>query len=96
MGSTVVYRAFCRYLCPLGGALAIPSLLKKIPLIKLKRYDFCSTCKICAKTCKPHAIMANGVINNGECLSCLDCQVNFWDEDICPFLIRKKKEMQKI
>ncbi len=94
-GSVVVYRAFCRYLCPLGGALAIPSLIRKLPLIRMRRYDFCSTCKICPRACRPNAIGANGVINSGECLNCLDCQVNFWDEDVCPALIRRKREAKK-
>lgn len=90
--SLIVYRAFCRYLCPLGAALAIPSLLKKLPLIKLKRYDFCSKCRICGRTCAPEAITSNGLIVNRECLECLDCQVNFWDEDVCPVLIKRKRE----
>lgn len=92
LGSMVVYRAFCRYLCPLGAALAIPSFLKKLPFIKLKRYDFCSSCKKCARSCEPQAISADGVIIDRECFACLECQENFWDEDICPVLIRRKRE----
>jgi len=92
VGSMIVYRAFCRYLCPLGAALAVPSFLKWLPLIKLKRYDFCTSCKICGRTCNPQAITANGLIVNRECFDCMDCQVNFWDEDICPVLIRRKRE----
>jgi NosR/NirI family nitrous oxide reductase transcriptional regulator len=91
IGSIVIYRAFCRYLCPLGAALAIPSLLKRIPFIKMKRYEFCHTCKICGKTCAPRAIMSDGLIDSGECMNCLNCQVNFWDEDVCPVLIKEKK-----
>jgi len=94
VGSMVIYRAFCRYLCPLGAALAVPSLLKKIPLMKMRRYDFCNTCKICTRTCTPKAITAGGLIDSRECLSCLDCQVNFWDEDVCPVLIKRKKELK--
>ena len=91
VGSMIIYRAFCRYLCPLGAALAVPSLLKMIPLIKMKRYDFCRTCKICSRTCTPQAVVSNGLIDSRECLNCLDCQVNFWDEDVCPVLIKHKK-----
>ena len=91
VGSAVIYRAFCRYLCPLGAAFAIPLLLKRIPLIKMKRYDFCKTCNICAKDCAPQAVMSNGSIDSRECLNCQDCQVNFFDEDKCPVLIRRKK-----
>lgn len=92
LSSVVIYRAFCRYLCPLGAALAIPSLIKKIPFIKMKRYDFCSTCKICSRTCSPQAIISDGTVDSRECLNCLDCQVNFWDEDVCPVLIKQKRE----
>lgn len=92
IGSIIIYRAFCRYLCPLGAALAVPSLIKKIPLIRMRRYDFCSTCKICTRTCGPGAIMSNGIIDSPECMNCLDCQVNFWDEDVCPVLIKRKRE----
>jgi NosR/NirI family nitrous oxide reductase transcriptional regulator len=91
VGSMVIYRAFCRYLCPLGAALAIPSLIRKIPLIKMRRYDFCSTCKICTRACASRAIMAEGIIDSRECMNCLDCQVNFWDEDVCPVLIKRKR-----
>jgi len=90
LGSVVIYRGFCRYLCPLGAALAIPSFIRRIPLIKLKRYDFCKTCKICQRTCSSHAVMSNGFIDSRECMDCLDCQVNFWDEDICPVLKKQK------
>jgi NosR/NirI family nitrous oxide reductase transcriptional regulator len=92
VGSVIIYRAFCRYLCPLGAALAIPSLIKRIPFIRMKRYDFCTTCKICTRTCAPQAVMSNGLIDSRECLNCLDCQVNFWDEEICPVLIKQKRE----
>jgi NosR/NirI family nitrous oxide reductase transcriptional regulator len=91
LGSIVIYRAFCRYLCPLGAALAIPSLLKRIPFIKMKRYEFCHSCKICGRICSPGAVMSNGLIDSRECMNCLDCQVNFWDEDVCPVLIKEKK-----
>lgn len=93
-GSIIFYRAFCRYLCPLGAALAIPSLLRRIPLIRLRRYDFCSTCRICSRTCNLQAIGSNGVISSSECLACLDCQINFWDEEVCP-LLRKKRRAEK-
>ena len=95
VGSMIIYRAFCRYLCPLGAALAIPSLLKMIPLIKMKRYDFCRTCKICSRTCTPQAVVSNGLIDSRECLNCLDCQVNFWDEDVCPVLIKRRRKAVK-
>ncbi len=92
IGSMVIFRSFCRYLCPLGAALAIPSLIKRVPFIKLNRYDFCSTCKICKRTCSSRAIRPDGTIDSRECMECLDCQVNYWDKDVCPVLIKRKKK----
>lgn len=91
-GSVIIYRAYCRYLCPLGAALSIPSFIKLIPLIKLKRHDMCGRCKICGRECGYQAITPEGKVRVTECLDCLECQVNFWDEDKCPALIKKRKE----
>lgn len=87
--SGVVYRFFCRFLCPLGGALAIPS---RRPLHPLVRYEGCSSCKICYRGCEPRAISkSDGRINYAECLQCWDCQMTAREEDICPELIRARK-----
>lgn len=94
--SIVVYRAFCRYLCPLGGALALPALLQVVPVVRLKRYELCGTCKICERQCPYNVIRPDGSINSAECLYCLDCQLNYWDERICPGLKKKKKEERSI
>jgi len=91
-GSVVIYRGYCRYLCPLGAALSLPSFLKLLPLIKMKRHDLCGKCKICGNECSYQAIASDGSIRGSECLDCLDCQVNFWDEDKCPALIRQKRK----
>ncbi|MEW6410440.1 MAG: 4Fe-4S binding protein, partial [Nitrospirota bacterium] len=90
-GSVIIYRAYCLYLCPLGAALSIPSFVRLIPLIKLKRHEMCGTCNICGKECSYQAITPQGKIKDTECLDCLECQINFWDEDRCPALIRRKK-----
>lgn len=95
-GSVAIYRAYCRYLCPLGAALSIPSFLKFIPLVKMKRHNLCGKCTICGRECNYQAIAPDGSIMESECLDCLDCQVNFWNEEKCPALIRwKKKESQE-
>ena len=88
--SVVVYRSFCRFLCPLGGALSIPS---RRPLLPLARYDQCSTCKICHRGCEPKAISyETGRIDYRECLQCWDCQKTGQDEAVCPALIVAKRE----
>jgi NosR/NirI family nitrous oxide reductase transcriptional regulator len=90
-GSMVIYRAYCRYICPLGAALSLPSFIKGLPLVKLKRRPLCGTCKICGKACEYQAIAPSGAINTRECLDCLECQMNFMDEQRCPDLIRQRK-----
>jgi NosR/NirI family nitrous oxide reductase transcriptional regulator len=95
VGSVVVYRGFCRYLCPLGAALALPMLIPGIPLIRMRRYDFCERCRICTDDCGYQAIGPDGAINRRECLNCLTCQENFWDEDVCPVMIRGKKARER-
>jgi nitrous oxidase accessory protein len=84
--SVVMYRFFCRFMCPLGGALAIPST--RSPLLPLYRYEMCTRCKICAKGCEPKAIsFETGRIDYQECLQCWDCQATGKDEAVCPELI---------
>ncbi len=75
------YRPFCRYLCPLGAGLALPSSFR---LSGPRRRNFCSSCKICTKGCEPMAIREDGVIDSRECLNCMECEANFNDREVCP------------
>ncbi|MFZ1339480.1 MAG: 4Fe-4S binding protein, partial [Paracoccaceae bacterium] len=69
-----VERFFCRYLCPLGAALAIPARMRMFDW--LKRYKECgSPCQTCANQCPVQAIHPTGEINPNECVDCLHCQV---------------------
>jgi len=90
-----IERFYCRYLCPLGAALAIPGRIRMFSW--LKRYKECgSPCQRCANECMVQAIHPEGNINVNECLFCLHCQVVYSDDHICPVLIQKrlKKERQ--
>ena len=90
-----IERFYCRYLCPLGAALAIPGRLRMFDW--LKRYKECgSPCQTCAKECFVQAIHPTGEINPNECLSCLHCQVDYQDHDICPVVIKKDKRRAKM
>lgn len=88
--SIYIYRFFCMYLCPMGAAIALPSLLKWIPLFKIKRYDLCGKCNICKNDCASNSIGQNGKIIDSECLYCLNCQRNYLDESRCTELIKRK------
>ncbi|MBU2934654.1 NosR/NirI family protein [Pacificibacter marinus] len=89
-----VERFFCRYLCPLGAALAIPARLRMFDW--LKRYKECGTpCQTCAHQCPVQAIHPTGEINPNECINCLHCQVLYQSETICPVVIKKMKRRAK-
>lgn len=89
-----IERFFCRYLCPLGAALAIPGKLAMFNW--LKRYRNCGDpCQTCAKECMVQAIDPLGNINPNECLYCLHCQVNYYDEDVCPVVIHALAKARK-
>jgi NosR/NirI family nitrous oxide reductase transcriptional regulator len=82
--SFVMYRPFCRYLCPLGGYV---SLLSSFRPAGPRRRRFCGTCKICAPACEPRAIRPDGTIDPRECLSCLDCEATYRNPNVCPPLL---------
>lgn len=82
--STANWRPFCRYVCPLGAALAIPGSLR---FLGPKRRRFCSHCTICARGCEPRAIRRDGSIDPRDCLSCMECEANYNDKDVCPPLV---------
>ena len=81
-------RPYCKYLCPLGAGLALPS---KFRLFGLKRKAECQTCHACAAGCGSHAIDQNGKIDQMECLLCLDCMVMYYDDHACPPLVKERK-----
>lgn len=86
-----VERFYCRYLCPLGAALAIPARLRMFEW--LKRYRECgSPCARCAKECMVQAIHPEGNINPNECLYCLHCQVLYQHDGKCPVCIKRREK----
>jgi transcriptional regulator of nitric oxide reductase len=89
-----VERAFCRYLCPLGAAFAIPAKIRQFEW--LKRHRQCGApCQICAVDCPVQAIHPDGRINPNECIYCLTCQVNYYDAWVCPPMIERRKRHEK-
>ncbi len=85
-----IERFYCRYLCVLGAALAIPGRGRMFEW--LKRRKQCGVeCQVCAKGCMVQAIHPLGAINPNECLYCMHCQVSYWDDHECPPLIMKRE-----
>jgi NosR/NirI family nitrous oxide reductase transcriptional regulator len=85
-----VERFYCRYLCPLGAALAIPARIRMFAW--LKRYHECGhPCQTCSQECPVQAIHPTGEINPNECINCLHCQVLYQSEAKCPVIVRQLK-----
>ena len=81
-----VFRAFCRYVCPLGAFLAIAGWLRRRDWIP--RRDACGTrCRLCATRCQYQAIAPDGRIEYDECFQCLDCVTIYHDAATCPPLL---------
>ncbi|MBC2836510.1 NosR/NirI family protein [Paragemmobacter straminiformis] len=93
MAGLFVERFYCRYLCPLGAALAIPARLRMFDW--LKRYHECGNpCQTCAHQCPVQAIHPTGEINPNECIDCLHCQVLYQSKTTCPVVIKKLKRRE--
>lgn len=89
MASLFIQRFFCRYICPLGAALAIPARNRMFDWFQ-RRHQCGRECNICAVKCPVQAIHKNGQINVHECIYCLDCQSHYYDDSLCPPLVARK------
>ncbi len=83
-------RAYCRFLCPLGGVLAFLDRLHLLDLLK-RRPECGSPCHLCERSCPVRAIEPTGKIVTAECFQCLDCQVEYYDDKRCPPLAQAAK-----
>ncbi len=76
ISSFFVERAWCRYACPLGGAL---SLVGKFSLLRIRRTeDSCKGCAICSRPCPVKLPVATAKTISSDCIGCLECV------DTCP------------
>lgn len=90
-----IERFYCRYMCPLGAALAIPARIRMFDW--LKRYKECGNpCQICRTECPVQAIHPTGEINPNECVNCLHCQVLYQSTNTCPVVIKQMKRRAKV
>ena len=67
--STIVYRPFCRFICPLGAFLGI---FNPVSLYRLKISDKCIKCRKCERICKID-IPTYITPNSPECIRCGEC-----------------------
>jgi len=68
--SIIIYRPFCRYLCPLG---AVYALLNPLSLVKIEvDRENCKKCGACQERCKLGIDVYNNP-NSPECIRCTRC-----------------------
>ncbi len=69
--SFVIERAWCRYFCPLGGAI---SLLSKLSLFRIRREESsCKSCVLCERPCPVKINVATANIVSSNCIGCMAC-----------------------
>jgi hypothetical protein len=88
--SVFVYRGYCRYICPLGAALAALNPLRRWGWIA--RRDACGKpCQTCRHRCEYQSIAPSGKVSYSECFQCLDCVAIYRDDTQCLPLIQERK-----
>ena len=89
--SMVLFKGFCRYVCPLGAVMAIGGLLRGRDWIA-RRVECGSPCQLCRVKCQYGAIKASGKIDYAECFQCLDCVTIHDDPARCvPLVVQARR-----
>ncbi len=93
--SVFVYRGYCRYICPLGAALA---LLGRVRLLDwIPRRAQCGTpCQSCRHRCGYQSIAPSGKVDYAECFQCLECVSIHDDAQRCLPLIVQRKALLRV
>lgn len=87
----VLFKGFCRYLCPLGAVMAIGGLVRGRDWIA-RRAECGSPCQLCRVKCQYGAIEKSGKIDYSECFQCLDCVAIHDDAARCvPLVLAGRK-----
>ena len=80
--SVLVFRGYCRYLCPLGAALAVLGRVRRWSWIP-RRPECGTPCQTCRHRCDYQAISPAGAVAYDECFQCLDCVALHQDPKQC-------------
>jgi NosR/NirI family nitrous oxide reductase transcriptional regulator len=94
--SVVNRKFFCKYVCPLGAALAIPGRFRIFDWWLRRRKECGRPCQICANECEVRAIRPTGEINANECHYCLDCQVTYYNAYKCPPEVDRRRRRERV
>lgn len=84
------YKFFCRFICPLGGAMSLGGRLRIFNWLT-RRPECGKPCQSCKAKCAYDAIEPTGEIRYDACFQCLDCVGIYHDDKRCPVLIYEKK-----
>ena len=89
--NAVIYKSFCRYLCPLGAGMALLGRLRLQNWIPRLR-ECGQPCQRCASDCRYQSIKKSGAVDYVECFQCLDCVAIEQSSDLCvPKILDKKR-----
>lgn len=95
LASALVYKGYCRYLCPLGAALAIVGRLRWLRWIP-RRAECGTPCQTCRHRCEYQAIRTDGAIDYAECFQCLDCVAIHDSDQRCAPLIARRSAGRRV
>ena len=90
----VLFKGFCRYVCPLGALMALGGLLRRRDWIA-RRVECGSPCQLCRVRCNYRAIRPEGSIDYSECFQCLDCVTIHDDPKTCVPLVLATRERRR-
>ena len=82
LASSLVYKGYCRYLCPLGAGMGLLGRLRRFDWIA-RRSECGQPCQRCRSDCAYQAIEKSGPIDYDECFQCMDCVVIHGSETLC-------------
>ena len=92
----VVYKSFCRYLCPLGAGLALAGRLRRFDWLA-RRAECGTPCQLCRHRCEYQAIEPDGRIDYEECFQCMDCVAIYNGDDLCaPRILERKGRRMRV
>ena len=93
VASAIIPRLYCRYLCPLGAALALASMLSPF---RIKRVRQCHVCTVCEHSCPTGAIQRES-IDFKECVRCNLCEVKLTEQaGVCGHDLEKVEQLIQI
>ena len=80
------FKFFCRFLCPLGAAMALGGRLRRWNWLA-RRSECGQPCQSCRHRCDYDAIARDGRIDYDQCFQCLDCVGIYHDAQRCAPLV---------